>query len=68
MDIKFYTTHCPKCLVLEKKLKASGLEYQIITDIEAMKATGKMTSPLLEVDGKIMEFSDAVNFLNGTNK
>ena len=68
MDIKFYTTHCPKCLVLEKKLKNSGLEYQIITDIEFMKATGKLTSPLLEVDGRIMEFSEAVSFLNSINK
>lgn len=68
MDIKFYTTHCPKCLVLEKKLKNSGLEYQIITDIESMKATGKLTSPLLEVDGRIMEFSEAVSFLNSINK
>ena len=32
--IKLYSTHCPKCKVLEMKFKESGINYEIIANNE----------------------------------
>lgn len=59
-----YSTHCPKCKVLEKKLQDKKIEYEEINDIDIMQAKGFMAAPVLEVDGKIMMFKDAVDWIN----
>ena len=64
MEIKFYSTHCPKCLILEKKLKQKNISYTEINDVNEIRKTGYLAVPLLEVDGKIMEFSEANNWIN----
>ena len=33
MELILYTTHCPKCSVLEKKLAKKGLNYTEFTSI-----------------------------------
>ena len=38
--ITLYSTHCPRCKVIMKKLEAKGLEYEEVTSIEQMKALG----------------------------
>lgn len=67
--IKLYTTHCPKCKVLEKKLALKNLEYEQVEDMdEIMKAAeraGINSTPLLELeDGKILDFMEANKLLN----
>jgi len=64
MNIILYTTHCPKCRILETKLKAKNIEYQVVTDAEVMIDKGFMSSPMLEVDGTVMDFSQANNWIN----
>ena len=32
--IKVYSTNCPKCIVLEKKLVAEGIEFELINSME----------------------------------
>ncbi len=59
MSIKLYTTHCPKCKILEKKLKDKNINYEEINDTEIMLNKGFMTVPMLEVDGIIMDFTRA---------
>ena len=64
MDIKFYSTHCPKCSVLEKKLKAKNLSYVEINDIQTMRDLGLRAAPALQVDGgAIMNFKQAVEWV-----
>ena len=63
--ITLYSTHCPRCEVLEKKLKTVGIDYQIETDINKMKEKGFTAAPMLEVDGRIMDFNKAVQWLRG---
>ena len=58
-----YSTHCPKCNVLEKKLNQNNIEYKLIEDEDVMVNKGFMTSPMLEVDGKPMDFSAAIKWL-----
>lgn len=64
MSVNFYTIHCPKCDVLEKKLNNKKVEYNLITDIGLMQQKGFDTMPILEIDGKVMPFSDAVKWVN----
>ena len=37
MEYILYSTHCPKCNVLEKKLNSKSIQYTIIDDIEELK-------------------------------
>jgi len=57
--ITLYTTHCPKCDILKKKLDSKNIKYKEISDIDIMIAKGFMSVPLLEVDGVIMNFLNA---------
>ena len=62
--IKFYTTHCPKCRVLELKLKQKGIDYEEFDNVEEMLAKGLTSAPYLEVDDKLLNFSEAVKYVN----
>ena len=64
MSINFYTIHCPKCDVLEKKLNNKKIAYNLITDTGVMQQKGLDTMPMLEIDGKMMAFGDAVKWIN----
>lgn len=62
--LKLYSTNCPKCEVLEKKLKAKGHEFDVETDTSVMLEKGFKEVPILEVDGVTYNFTEAVNWLN----
>ena len=64
MKITLYSTHCPKCNVLEKKLKIKNIEYEEINDVEIMKEKNYLTVPILEVDGESMDFKKASDWIN----
>lgn len=64
MNIVLYTTHCPKCKVLESKLIEKNIDFQIEEDIEKLIDLGYMSAPILSVDGEVMEFSEAVKWVN----
>ena len=68
MSINFYTIHCPKCDVLEKKLNNKNIKYTLITDVGVMQQKGFDTMPMLEIDGKSMAFSDAVKWINSVEE
>lgn len=59
----FYSTHCPKCTILEKKLKDKGIEYEEINDKQIMIDKGFMQVPMLEVDGQIFDFNGAIRWI-----
>lgn len=63
-----YSTHCPKCCVLEKKLKQKNISYDEVNDIEIMKRKGYLTVPVLEIDGESMDFKKAINWINTLNQ
>lgn len=69
MNITLYTTHCPKCKVLETKLQQRGLEYEIIEDENIMVEKGFLSAPMLQIDEEVLDFSGAINWLKaGGNK
>ena len=64
MNVVMYSTHCPKCCVLEKKLNDKKIEYEEVNDIEIMQEKGIVTVPILEVDGEMMDFKKANEWVN----
>lgn len=59
-----YSTHCPKCNVLEKKLKMVGINYTVIDDQEQMIAMGLKSAPYLQVNcGELMDFTAAMKWI-----
>ena len=63
--ITLYTTHCPKCKVLENKLNKKNIEYNVCEDIEIIQNKNIISFPALEIDNKKSSFRDAVNWVNG---
>ena len=59
-----YSTHCPKCKVLAKKLNDLGIDYVEENNIETMQLFGITEVPMLEVDGKLLDFAEAVKLVN----
>ena len=57
--IILYSTHCPRCSVLEKKLKSKNINYQEINDVNTMRIKGFTEVPILQVDDKTMSFIEA---------
>ena len=61
--ITLYSTHCPKCAVLEKKLTQANIEFIINDDLELMKSKGIKSAPVIEKDGELLDFSKAIAWL-----
>lgn len=62
--ITLYTTHCPRCKVLKAKLDGENIDYEVVEGEEAIREKGFVTTPLLEVDDKILTFSEAMQWIN----
>lgn len=62
--VKLYSTHCPKCRVLETKLIQKNIKYEEITDVDEMLKLDIKVVPQLEVDGKLLDFGEAVKWVN----
>ena len=64
MKIVLYSTGCPRCNVLETKLKNKGIDFEEVNDEDIMINKGFDTVPILEVDGNYMDFGKANEFIN----
>lgn len=65
--MKLYSTNCPKCNVIEKKLRNKNIEFEKITDFDhnKMREKGFSFAPILETDdGILLDYSDANNYIN----
>lgn len=63
--ITIYTTEtCPKCKILKKKLNTKSINYKEINDIEILKSLDIYEVPILEVNDKYLNFSEANNWIN----
>ena len=67
MDIKLYSTNCPKCKVVETKLKQMNIEFVLETDVDTVVSVGRekgiMSAPILQVDDAFMDFTTAIKYL-----
>lgn len=65
MEVDFWTTGCPKCSVLKMKLDAAKIDYVVKDDVDEMISLGMRSAPSLSVDGKIMGFKEAIEWVRG---
>lgn len=68
MKIVLYSTDCPRCKVLEKKLGQKKIDFTINKELdEILEVATKAnisSAPLLEVDGQVLGFEQANQFIN----
>lgn len=64
MNVILYSTGCPKCKVLEKKLTDKNIPYYEENSIDVMESLGICQVPMLLADGKLMTFSEANKWVN----
>lgn len=67
MKIILHSTHCPKCEVLKKKMVEKNIDFEENNDVEAMLALGISQAPILQIDGEIMNFQQAIFWVNTHN-
>ena len=62
--VTLYTTNCPKCKVLEKKLEDKNVKFEICDNVDIMLEKGMMQAPYLEIDNELLDFSKAIKWIN----
>ena len=62
--IIFYTTNCPRCQVLKKKMDSLGIEYELNNDIEEMLLQGIQTVPMLRIEEELLDSSSLTTLLD----
>lgn len=60
----FTTDTCPRCKVLKTKLQQKGIDFQECRDIDEILRRGIQSVPVLEVEGKLLDFSEALKYVN----
>lgn len=65
MAVILYSNHCPQCKILERKLHDKNIDFTEINDVDLMISKGFVSMPMLEVDGNVMKFKDAVDWVKG---
>lgn len=63
-NIILYSTGCPKCNVLKNKLVSKNINFTENNNVDLMLKMNFTTAPILEVDGKTMNFSEANQWIN----
>lgn len=59
-----YSTGCPKCKILKKKLDEKGIKYEEVNDIDTMLAMHIDAVPVLYHNDDRMEFKEAIEWAN----
>ena len=60
-----YTKGCVKCEVLKKKLEQKGVSFTIESNnFQKLIDAGIDCIPVLELDNKLMQFEEAVQYVN----
>ena len=63
-NVILYSTGCPRCMVLKKKLASKGIQYIECNDVDTMTELGIQAVPVLSIDGKMKNFTEAVAWIN----
>lgn len=64
MMVVYTQKGCTKCMVLKKKLEDYNFQYVESEDIDILINNGFSSTPVLEVDGHMMDFSEAIQWIN----
>ena len=65
--IEFYSSHCPKCIVLENLMKQKGIEYNCIDEediyMKIAKENNIMSMPFAKVGDKILNSKELQRYI-----
>ena len=64
MSIVLYSTDCPKCKVLKQKLNNRDIQYIERNSVDEMIALGITQAPMLSVNGELLTFLQANEWIN----
>ena len=64
MNVILYSNGCPRCRVLKQKLDTKSINYTEENSVEKMLTLGIEQVPVLSVDGEILAFSQANEWVN----
>ena len=64
--IILYSNNCPRCKILKKKLDDNKINYEIIDDVDTMIDKGLSTVPVIEINGRMLDFKEAVEWVNNS--
>ena len=58
-----YSNECPKCKILKQKLDDKNILYEVCDDIDLMIEKGFRSMPVLELNGEVMNYLEAINYI-----
>lgn len=64
MKVVLYTSGCPKCKVLAKKLTDKHIDFVEFDDLDFLASMDIKTLPVLGVETELLTFGDAVRWIN----
>ena len=64
MNVVLYSTGCPKCIVLKEKMDSGAIAYTENSSREEMLSLGIKQVPILSVDGELLDFAQANEWVN----
>lgn len=64
MSILLYSTDCPKCKILKKKLNEKKISYTENNSVDEMIALGITQVPIINIDGVFLDFIPAIEWIN----
>lgn len=62
--IILYSQDCPKCKILEQKLRQKNIIFDISKETDKLAKLGFMTLPVLQVNEDYLDFGSAVKWVN----
>lgn len=63
-ELILFSTGCPKCNILKKKLKEKNIQYKEENNIEKMLELGIESVPVLYISSQYLDFGQAVKWIN----
>lgn len=64
MMVVLYTTGCPRCKILKKKLDEAGIEYTENNNVDEMLSLGISEVPVLKVNGELLNYNSSIEWLS----
>jgi glutaredoxin len=62
-EVIVYSTGCPQCEALEQMLNSHQIKYTVCSDREKMLSMGLTHVPVLEANGTLMNFKEAITWI-----
>ena len=63
MEIILYGNGCPRCDILKKKLDEKGVPYTENCCVDEMLRKGITQVPVIELDGKRMNYNEVISWI-----